>query len=76
MAKPKSLPVICVAEGGAPAGLTPAQAKWAKAAGFTGQRAKLLPLPGEGGDLAGYLFGLGAPIGRPALITGLAAAWR
>ncbi|HEY9010514.1 MAG TPA: leucyl aminopeptidase family protein [Devosia sp.] len=74
MAKPRTLPVICVAEGEAAQGLTPAQVKWAKAAAFTGQRGKLLPLPGEGGDLAGYLFGLGATIGRPGLITGLAAA--
>lgn len=71
---PKSLPVICVAEGATPAGLTAAQSKWMKASGFTGQRSKLLALPGEGGDVAGYLFGLGAPAGRPKLVTGLASA--
>ena len=71
---PKTLPVICVAEGAAPAGLTPAQGKWAKASGFTGQRGRLLALPGEDGSVAGYLFGLGAPAGRPKLVTGLASS--
>jgi leucyl aminopeptidase len=74
MAKSKTLPVICVEEGGTPAGLTTAQTKWAKASGFAGQRGKLLALPGEDGSVAGYLFGLGAPEGRPKLVTGLAGA--
>ena len=71
---PKTLPVICVTEGAAPAGLTPAQGKWAKASGFTGQRGRLLALPGEDGSVAGYLFVLGAPAGRPKLVTGLASS--
>lgn len=74
MAAPKTLPVICVEEAGTPKGLTPAQAKWATASGFSGQRGKLLALPGEDGAIAGYLFGLGTPEGRPRLITGLAGA--
>ena len=74
MAAPKTLPVICVEEAGTPKGLTPAQAKWATASGFTGQRGKLLALPGDDGAIAGYLFGLGTPDGRPRLITGLAGA--
>ena len=74
MAAPKTLPVICVEEAGTPKGLTAAQATWAKASGFTGQRGRLLALPGEDGAIAGYLFGLGAPKDRPRLITGLAAA--
>lgn len=74
MAKPKSLPVICVEEGGAIAGLTPAQARWVKAQGFSGQRGRLLALPGEDGAIAGHLFGTGAAKDRPRLVTGLAAA--
>jgi leucyl aminopeptidase len=73
---PKSKPVtlISVEEGGAAEGLTPLQANWAKANGFTGQRGKLLPLPADDGGVAGYLFGLGAAEGRSALVHGLAAA--
>ena len=74
MAKPKTLPLIAVEEGKLPAMLTPAQSKWAKVQGFTGQRGRLLPLPGEEGSLAGYLFGLGEPAGRSPLILGTAAA--
>ncbi len=74
MAAPKTLPVICVEEAGVPKGLTAAQAKWAAAANFTGQRGKLLALPGDDGTIAGYLFGLGSPKDRPKLVTGLAGA--
>jgi len=74
MAAPKTLPVICVEEAGELKGLTATQATWAKASGFTGQRGRLLALPGDDGAIAGYLFGLGAPKDRPRLITGLAAA--
>ncbi|HEY0853262.1 MAG TPA: leucyl aminopeptidase family protein [Devosia sp.] len=74
MAAPKTLPVICIDEAGEPRGLTPAQAKWAAASGFTGQRGKLLALPADDGAHAGYLFGLGSPKDRPKLLTGLAGA--
>jgi leucyl aminopeptidase len=74
MAAAKTLPVICVEEAGEPGGLTAAQAKWATASGFTGQRGKLLALPGDDGGVAGYLFGLGAAKDRPKLVTGLAGA--
>lgn len=74
MATPKTLPVICVEEGGSAASLTAAQDKWAKAIGFTGQRGKLVALPGADGAVAGYLFGLGAAKDRPKLVTGLAGA--
>lgn len=74
MTTPKTLPVICVEEGGSAAGLTAAQDKWAKAIGFTGQRGKLVALPGADGAIAGYLFGLGASKDRPRLVTGLAGA--
>jgi leucyl aminopeptidase len=63
-----------MAEGATPAGLTAPQAKWMKSSGFSGQRGKLLALPGMGGSIAGYLFGLGAPADRPKLVTGLASA--
>lgn len=74
MAKSKSLPLIAVEQGALPPSLTPAEAKWAKANGFTGQRGRLLALPGSDGALAGHLFGLGEATGRPALTLGLAAA--
>jgi leucyl aminopeptidase len=74
MAKPKPLTLTAVEEGSLADGLTAAQATWAKANGFSGQRGRLLPLPGEDGGLAGYLFGVGAPAERPRLVLGLAAA--
>ncbi|WP_421761175.1 leucyl aminopeptidase family protein [Devosia sp.] len=71
----KSLPLICVAEGeAAPSGITPTQSRWAEANGFSGQRGRLLALPGEDHAVAGYLFGLGTAAGRPPLVLGLAAA--
>jgi len=67
--------ITCIAEGELDAaGLSPAHAAWARANGFTGQRGKLLPLPGGQGELAGYAFGLGAQANRPKLVTGLAAS--
>ncbi len=74
MAKSKSLPLIAVEQDALPASLTPAELHWAKANGFTGQRGRLLALPGEGGALNGYLFGLGRAGDRPALLLGQAAA--
>lgn len=74
MAKSKSLPLIAVEQDMLPATLTAADLQWAKANGFTGQRGRLLALPGEGGALGGYLFGLGKAADRPALILGQAAA--
>ncbi|MDB5612491.1 MAG: cytochrome oxidase subunit [Devosia sp.] len=75
MATSPIIPIICVEEGDlAGTELTPAHRAWAKANGFTGQRGRLLALPGENGTLASYLFGLGASAGRPALVTGLASA--
>jgi len=74
MATPKTLPVTCVEEGGPAPGLTAAQDKWVKAAGFAGQRGRLLALPGTDGAIAGHLFGLGAAKDRPKLVTGLAGA--
>ncbi|MFD1942286.1 leucyl aminopeptidase family protein [Paradevosia shaoguanensis] len=67
--------ITCIAEGELDAaGLSPAHAAWARANGFTGQRGRLLPLPGGQGELAGYAFGLGAQANRPKLVTGLAAS--
>jgi len=74
MAKSKSLPLIAVEQEALPATLTAADLQWAKANGFTGQRGRLLALPGEGGGLGGHLFGLGKPDDRPALLLGQAAA--
>lgn len=75
MSTPPAIPVIFVAEGELEGGqLTARQRAWAEANGFSGQRGKLLALPGEGDGLAGYLFGIGAAEGRPAFVAGLAAA--
>ncbi len=75
MALPKSLPLILVEEGKAgAAGLTKPHAAWATANGFTGQRGRLLALPGDSGGLDGYLFGTGPAASRQVLVTGLAGA--
>lgn len=75
MAKPKTLPLHCIDEGdNLGKSLPKPHAKWAAAHAFTGQRGRLLALPGDDGAIAGYLFGLGAPEDRPKLVTGLAAA--
>jgi leucyl aminopeptidase len=75
MAKPKTLPLNCVEEGADLTGsLSRPQARWAASHAFSGQRGRLLALPGEDGAIAGYLFGLGAAEDRPKLVTGLAAA--
>ncbi|HEV7277216.1 MAG TPA: leucyl aminopeptidase family protein [Devosiaceae bacterium] len=75
MTKSEPLPLICVEEGRLDAAdLQQPQLAWAAANRFSGQRGRLLPLPGEGGSVAGYLFGLGDAVDRPLLVTGLAAA--
>jgi leucyl aminopeptidase len=75
MAAPKILPVTIIEEGGlAAAGLDKAEAQWASANGFTGQRGRLLPVPAANGGLGGYLFGAGPAASRPVLVSGLAAA--
>ncbi|MDP1729946.1 MAG: leucyl aminopeptidase family protein [Devosia sp.] len=75
MAKPRTLPLHCVEEGADISRLlSKIEAKWAAGHAFTGQRGRLLALPGEGGAIAGYLFGMGVAEDRPALVTGLAAA--
>lgn len=73
MPKSQVIPLICVEEGNL-AGLPQAQRAWAEANGFSGQRGRLLALPGEGGTLSGYAFGLGEAADRPPLVTGLAGA--
>lgn len=76
MALPKVLPLTLVEEGGlAAAGLSKAQAGWADANRFTGQRGRLLALPSpDASRVDGYLFGVGAKATRPVMVTGLAAA--
>ncbi len=55
-----SLPVHLVAGNGLEtAGLSPAAAGWARANGFSGEAGRTLVVPGEGGALAGALFGAG-----------------
>lgn len=55
-----SLPVHLVARNALDAaGLEPAAAAWAKANGFAGEAGKVLVLPGDGGQLAGALLGMG-----------------
>jgi len=74
MAKSKSLPLIAVEHDALPDSLGPVERHWAKANGFSGQRGRLLALPGEGGTISGYLFGMGKADDRPALLLGQAAA--
>jgi leucyl aminopeptidase len=75
MADQKPLPLICVAEAAPlPKAVSPRQRVWAGANGFAGQRGRLLALPDEAGQVAGYLFGLGRVEDRPKLVTGLAGA--
>lgn len=75
MPKAPVIPLICVEEGGlAAANLPPAQDAWAEANGFSGQRGRLLALPGQNGALDAWLFGMGEAAARPALVTGLAGA--
>jgi leucyl aminopeptidase len=70
-----TLPLICVSEGQWEGDVpSPLHRSWAEANGFSGQRGKLLALPGENGALAGYVFGLGSAEDRPALVLGLASA--
>lgn len=74
MAHPKSLPLICVPEGSTLSTLTKTHHRWATANGFSGQRGRLLALPGDDGAITGYLFGIGPAADRPKLVTGLAGA--
>ena len=75
MAKTRIIPLICVEDGQlAAAGLPGPQQVWAEANGFSGQRGRLLALPGDDGALSGYVFGLGDATDRPTLVTGLAGA--
>ena len=74
MASSSPIPLIAVEEGQFPPTLAAGEANWAKANGFSGQRGRLLALPGADGGIGGYLFGLGEPAGRPRLILGSAAA--
>ncbi|SEQ12529.1 leucyl aminopeptidase [Devosia sp. YR412] len=71
----KTLPIIVVEEGKLEqAGLSPSNAAWATANGFSGQRGRLLALPGADGAVDGHLFGIGPESGRSALVLGLAGA--
>ena len=75
MSHAQSLPIIVIEEGQlAAAGLAPARLAWAMANGFSGQRGRLLALPGDDGAVTGYLFGIGEPANRSALVMGLAGA--
>lgn len=68
------LPLICASPDNVEAVLgDPARQAWAKANGFSGQLGRLLPLPGEGGALEGYAFGMGEAASRPPLALGLAS---
>lgn len=67
-----SLPIYPV-EPDSLSGLPDAFHPWARANGFSGQKGRLLPLPGPDGGHAGYAFGIGAAEGRSPLVLGLAA---
>ncbi|MBE7734200.1 leucyl aminopeptidase family protein [Devosia faecipullorum] len=75
MANPTAMPLIFVTEGALDgAGLDKGQHAWALAHGFSGQRGKLLALPGKHGDIAAWLFGAGQEEGRAPFLAGLAGA--
>lgn len=75
MSDQTSLPIIAIADQGLDgAGLTAAHLAWATANKFAGQRGKLLALPGDNGQLGGYLFGMGEARDRSPLLLGLAGA--
>lgn len=75
MTQSPTIPVICIEEQGlAGVELSALQRAWAAANEFAGQRGRLLAVPDETGSVSSYLFGLGAPKDRPALVTGLASA--
>ena len=68
----KALPVhLVAADGLEAASLGPQALAWAKANGFSGETGRTLLLPGEGGALAGALFGTGR--GESALALGALA---
>ncbi len=54
--------------------LSSTQRAWADANGFAGQRGRLLALPGQDGQLEGWLFGTGPVETRPVFVAGLAGA--
>jgi leucyl aminopeptidase len=75
MTASNAIPVLFIAEGSlAGPGLTAPQIRWAEANGFSGQRGRLLAIPGETGEVSGYLFGTGPEQGRSPFVAGLAAA--
>ncbi|TKT74963.1 leucyl aminopeptidase family protein [Aquamicrobium sp. LC103] len=68
--KSAALPVHLVAKGGlANAQIGDAARTWAEANGFCGEPGRVLLLPGEGGKLAGALFGLPEETGGFASLT-------
>ncbi|RVC60113.1 leucyl aminopeptidase family protein, partial [Mesorhizobium sp. M2A.F.Ca.ET.046.02.1.1] len=71
--KPQAaLPVYLVAKDALEAAALPPPAiAWARANGFSGEAGRTLVLPGEGGGLAGALFGIGD--GESALALGALA---
>lgn len=72
--KTTSLPIVCVhAEKLEDAPLSKVQKAWAKGQGFNGQAGRLVPMPDDAGNNAGYMFGLGAADQPLGLRMGLAA---
>jgi leucyl aminopeptidase len=68
-------PLILVPETGLDmASISDAHKAWARANGFSGQRGRLLALPGDAGGIAGMLFGIGKEPGRSPFVAGLAGA--
>ncbi len=75
MPNTQSLPIIAVEENGLDAAnLWATQLAWATANDFSGQHGRLLAVPGEGGEIAAYLFGMGKAETRSANVLGLAGA--
>ncbi|MBJ3784656.1 leucyl aminopeptidase family protein [Devosia sediminis] len=75
MSTSPAIPLYLVPEGGLDdAPIADAGKAWARANGFSGQRGKLVSLPGADGEVAGVLFGTGKPAGRSPFVVGLAGA--
>ena len=75
MSDAPATPLYLIPEGGLDAAaISDTHKAWARANGFSGQRGKLLSLPGTNGEVAGVLFGIGKPAGRSPFVSGLAGA--
>jgi leucyl aminopeptidase len=75
MTTPAAIPLHFVSEGQLEgAGLSSGAVGWARANGFSGQRGKLLAVPGNEGSIGAWLLGLGSDTDRSPFLAGHAGA--